>query len=104
MRTKTLLGAAAVVLLAVAGVAWANRGEVRLECCGDCCYPGSPCCYPGSSCCDDCCFTGSECCFPGSPCCEPGSACCGLTAAKAGGSCCTEAKGEKAGAEGCCGK
>ena len=48
MFTKLTLGGALVVV-ALAGGAWALAGKKS----NDCCFPGSDCCYPGSPCCDD---------------------------------------------------
>jgi len=70
MLTKAILGLAAALGLAGAGLSLA---ETRTGCC----YPGADCCYPGSPCC------GDDCCAPDSPCCVPGAACCGLTAISA---------------------
>src|SRR5438445_10159882 len=87
---------AAIVLVTVAGAAFAYYQAAKPDCCDPvspccaqvCCYAGSDCCYPGSPCCDEgCCYSGSECCFPGSPCCET-SACC-VTTPRRNAPCCS---------------
>jgi hypothetical protein len=98
MRTKLIVALVALLVLALAGGAWAYTASKAKT---DCCYPGSPCCYPGSPCCDgSCCEAGSECCASSekteTDCCDgsccPDGPCCS-------GPCCTTAK-----AEPCCEK
>jgi hypothetical protein len=79
MRSRFIVALVALLVLALAGGAWAySTSQAKTSCC----YPGSPCCFPGSPCCDESCFSekseansrdGSCCpdgaCCPG-PCCE----------------------------------
>lgn len=103
MRTN-LFAVASVVVLSVAGGAWAGGlfTSSKTSCCPDgaccpdgvccvedsCCVPGAACCEPGAACCDGVMVkpdakTDASCCVPGAPCCEPGAACCVRAAPKA---------------------
>lgn len=96
MMMKTLIGAAAAMILALTGtgVYFATAKATPPADGGSCCQPCAACCEPTSGCCE----TGS-CCTPDAKCCYPGAACCeAATQVKAeakkgccdGGKCCEE--------------
>lgn len=96
MMMKSVIGAAAAMILALTGtgVYFATAKATPAADGGSCCQPGAGCCDPASGCCD----TGS-CCTADVKCCSPGAACCEQSATKVkaetkgccdGGKCCGE--------------
>lgn len=73
MRTRYLVLSAVVLVLTLAGAAWA--GGLFTAQTTDCCQLGLDCCDPPS----ECCLTAkakTDCCGGDLPCCNPPSECC----------------------------